>query len=491
MNLKINRNSDVPIYIQISTGIKEMIRNNELTEGYKLPSERQLAAELGVHRNTIVKVYFELISDGIIVSSRKKPRGYFVKTKKEETMRRKFFPLEQNIQYEFDAAVGRIMDVYFSGDNEEMISFGGMLLASKVEYRPELEKIVAEVFQSANGRNLGKYQEELLLVKTNIQTLLTKRNMYVPLKNIQVVSECNEAISYLMDIYVKEGECILAEEPMAADLAGLVQNKGIRIITVPMEEDGVNLKKLEMAMRRYKPRFFYTMPNGHNPTSKIMSFEKRKNLLAIAHKYDVLIIEDDWMRWFGHSREQIPSLYMLDTYKSVVYIDSLTLFFPYGIKLGYIVGPTELTEMLGRILTISESVPGNIGHYFANAYLGTDYFDAYTHQIEVYCKKKCELMCNELDKLKEKGIVYTRPKAGIIVWCRLPDDIPGEYFFATAMERGVQLMLGEFFYHSSKDTERYFRLCFSNVTDDEIRQGVRLLGEVLEDVRNKGKEKET
>lgn len=205
MNLKINRNSDVPIYIQISTGIEEMIRNNELTEGYKLPSERQLAAELGVHRNTIVKVYFELISDGIVVSSRKKPRGYFVKTKKEETMRRKFFPLEQNIQYEFDAVVGRIMDVYFSGDNEEMISFGGMLLASKVEYRPELEKIVAEVFQSANGRNLGKYQEELLLVKTNIQTLLTKRNMYVPLKNIQVVSECNEAISCLMDIYVRKG----------------------------------------------------------------------------------------------------------------------------------------------------------------------------------------------------------------------------------------------------------------------------------------------
>lgn len=483
MNLTVNRTSDIPIYVQISAGIKRLIQEHELTDGYKLPSERQLAAELGVHRNTVVKAYFELISDGWIISSRSKPRGYFVRTKRTEDLRRKFFPLEQNIQYEFDGAVNRIMDVFFSGDNEDLISFGGMILAPKVAYLPGLEQVVGTVFRSEDGRNLKKYQEELNRVKANIQRLLTKRNLYVPMKNIQVVSECNEAISYLMDLYVKEGECILAEEPMAADLAGLIQNKGIRVITIPVEEDGVNLKRLEMAIQRYKPKFFYTMPNGHNPTAVTMSYEKRRSLLEITHRYDLLVIEDDWPRWLGYSEEQIPSLYMLDQNKSVVYLDSLTLFFPYGIKIGYIIGPTELVEMLGRILAISDTVPGDVGHYFVNTYLENEYFDRYIEQLKSYCREKRDLMCRELDKLRRKGITYRRPKGGILVWCRLPDDIEAESFFDAAAGKGVRLMLGKFFYHGDKTTERYFRLCFSNVTDDEIRRGVALLGDAVEDVR--------
>ena len=67
MNLQINKQSVTPVYKQIANGIWALIREEELVNGYKLPSERQLARELGVHRNTVVRAYEELIAEGLVV----------------------------------------------------------------------------------------------------------------------------------------------------------------------------------------------------------------------------------------------------------------------------------------------------------------------------------------------------------------------------------------------------------------------------------------
>ena len=482
MNLLIDRNSSIPIYLQIFHGIENMICEGQLPRGYKLPSERQLAAELGVHRNTVVKAYFELISDGFIVASRKKPRGYFVGDQDEaEAFARKFFPLEQMIRYQFDHEVSELMNRYFAADEADKISFGGMILPEKIAYIPEVSELMQKIF-SEKGANLEFYQQEMNRLKSNIVKLLGKQNMYVSLKNIQIVAEANQAISYLMDLYVKEGEYIVAEEPMGAEVAGLIRNKGIRIITIPMERDGVDMEKLELAIRRYKPRFFYTMPSYHNPTGVTMSLKKRKKLLQIANKYEMLIIEDDWARWFGYTEYQIPSLYMLDKNKSVVYIDSFTIFFPYGLKVGYLIGPPDLAEMLGKVISLGETVPSSIGHYFLNMYIENGCFYTYIETVRNECRTKCELICKELDRFSQKGISYIKPKGGIIIWCTLPDGVDEKQFADALQRKGVLIFPGCFFYRTEKSRESHFRLCFTNVSEEEIVKGMECIGEVLAEV---------
>lgn len=484
VNLSIDRKGDIPIYLQISHGIEEMVCEGLLPRGYKLPSERQLAAELGVHRNTVVKAYFELVSDGLVVASRKKPRGYFISYQKDEQMfTRKFFPLEQTIRYEFDRVVPELMERYFEADKEDNISFGGMVLSKKIGYIPEVLNVTQKIF-SADGANLEFYQQEVDRMKSNISKLLAQRNMYVPLKNIQIVSECNQAISYLMDLYLREGDYIVAEEPMGAEVAGLICNKGVNIVTVPMEEDGVNLERLELAVRRHRPKFFYTMPSYHNPTGITMSLEKRKRLLQIANKYEMLIIEDDWARWFGYSKQQPPSLYMLDRNKSVVYIDSFTIFFPYGVKGGYLIGPPDLAKMLGRVISIGETVPSNMGHYFLNTYIEKGTFEAYIEIIRNDCREKCELICKELDRLREKGLIYIKPKGGILVWCTLPDEIDENRFADILREKGVLIFPGSFFYRTEKNAGNHFRLCFTSASKEEIIEGVRRIEETLDNMNN-------
>ena len=122
---------------------------------------------------------------------------------------------------------------------------------------------------------------------------MTGQNIYVAPKNVQILAESNQLISYLVTFYMREGDCIIAEEPMVPDNYSILYNRGINVITIPMEDDGVRIDMVEEAIRKYKPKFIYTIPNYHNPTGITMSLNKRYQLLKLANDYNVPIIEED------------------------------------------------------------------------------------------------------------------------------------------------------------------------------------------------------
>ena len=128
MDLKIDRNSCVPVYQQIARKLEEKIVSGELADGFKLPPERRLADEIGVHRNTVIKAYDMLITEGLVVVSREKPKGYFVKAAQDtQKFGKRFFPLEKAFRYEFRKAEKTFNDVYWKSEKEEGISLAGMV----------------------------------------------------------------------------------------------------------------------------------------------------------------------------------------------------------------------------------------------------------------------------------------------------------------------------------------------------------------------------
>lgn len=100
MNIRINRSSQTPIYLQIKCAIQNLILSGELSPGYKMPAERKLAGELDIHRNTVIKAYGELVDEGYLIVSSKRPKGYFVKEIADDGVPfKRFFPLEKMIRY--------------------------------------------------------------------------------------------------------------------------------------------------------------------------------------------------------------------------------------------------------------------------------------------------------------------------------------------------------------------------------------------------------
>ena len=125
MNIRINRSSQTPIYLQIKCAIQNLILSGELSPGYKMPAERKLAGELDIHRNTVIKAYGELVDEGYLIVSSKRPKGYFVKEIADDGVPfKRFFPLEKMIRYHFTDKEKLFLDIFSRSEREECISGG-------------------------------------------------------------------------------------------------------------------------------------------------------------------------------------------------------------------------------------------------------------------------------------------------------------------------------------------------------------------------------
>lgn len=107
----------------------------------------------------------------------------------------------------------------------------------------------------------------------------------------------------------------------------------------------------------------------------------------------------------------------------MIYIDSFTLTFPYGIKTGYIVGPTDLIETLERLIVVDETFVSSLGQYILNEYIERGYYQTHIgHLVKHYAHKR-DLLCRCLDGIADKGITYTKPRGGLLLWCDLEERI--------------------------------------------------------------------
>lgn len=485
MNIKLERGNGHPLYLQISDQIKTMIKEEEIVVGYKLPAERKLAKELGVHRNTVIKAYDELIADGFIIASRKKPKGYFVGRMgfNAQTFGRRFFPLEKAFRYEFRTSERKFNEFYRKSEDDEPITLGGMIPDRRANPIEDFPGDISRIF-SCNGKaNMKMFGKETFHLRENICKLLSNQNIYVTPKNLQLIAETSQAIVYIITLYLREGDTIVAEGPMVPDTYNIFYNRGINVVTVPMEDDGMDLEALEFTLRSTAPKFIYSMPNFHNPTGILTSLQKRQQILRLANEYDVPIIEDDYQNDFSYMSKKIPNLYSLDANKMVIYINSFTITFPYAIKTGYTVGPRDFIELLTYALEIDETIVGNVGAYILNDYIDSGQFEKHLEKLRQHYSRKLDLLCAELDKIKEKGITYKKPKGGLVMWCELEPQLNERKVFSYIEEKNVVVMPGWTFYDDNPRKNGHIRLCFSNATDEEISEGVKRIGEALEMAR--------
>ena len=144
----------------------------------------------------------------------------------------------------------------------------------------------------------GRTDEE----KTSVPYFF-QENMYVSPKNIQLVAETNQALSHIMTLHLEEGGLRDSGGAGGTRQRQHFPQQGINLVTVPMEPDGMDLAKLETTIRKYAPKFIYTMPNYHNPTGIVMSLENWKKLLELAGRYCIPIIEEDSPAGFSLRRK--------------------------------------------------------------------------------------------------------------------------------------------------------------------------------------------
>ncbi|SHN56786.1 Aminotransferase class I and II [Fervidobacterium gondwanense DSM 13020] len=263
--------------------------------------------------------------------------------------------------------------------------------------------------------------------------------------------------------------------------------------TIPLEEDGMDVNYLEKKLDELnknglinRVKFIYTVPNFHNPAGVTMSLEKRKRLIEIAEKYDILILEDDPYGMLRFEGEHLPSLYKLAGPDRVVLLNTFSKILTPGLRIGIIVGRADIVRKATLAKQAADLCSPSLNQRIAARYLERyDLFEQLKPGIELYRKKK-DVMIKALEEnfADIKGAKWVNPQGGLFIWLTLPEGFDTMEMFEIAKEKKIYYIPGEAFTIDDGKSSS-MRLSFCLPPEEKIVEGVKRLREVVEEYGKK------
>jgi len=478
VRITIDRDSSIPIYSQIEAEIKKNILNNVLVYGTRLPSERQQAANLGVHRNTVIRAYKNLADQQFISSDFEGRKGYFVIFGGRESQSPP--PKEYSAVFRYSRDVSRyaaIFDqIYSASFSEEYISFGGHVLPKELIPLKEIKEVL---FSVVERRGVDAFfhcsSTGSLELRQEISRSLLEEGIRVMPGKIVIINEAVQGLDIVSKLLAAKHDYVISEAPIMPDTFTNFQNQGLRVLTAPLEEDGVNLVELENLFRQYRPKFFHTMPDYHAVTGACMSLEKRYALLELARRYDVPLVEERWHADICFTDEVLPSLYALDRRENVICIDSALTYFYYGARICYLLAPADMAKRIARIISTSLLHLPSLEQAMFAEYLARGYHIHQRRNMICFYREKCRRLYEALLPLKALGLSAGRPQGGLGLWCRLPNGVNDMRLYKNLRNQGVLISPGKLFYPYGTGDGSFMRLSFSNISDEKMKTGVQII----------------
>lgn len=308
---------------------------------------------------------------------------------------------------------------------------------------------------------------------------MTKKEMFSEQDDeLIITSGAQQAIETCAKIFCNEGETIICEDPSFIGSLNAFRTYNAKLVGVEMDDDGMIPEKLEQALKD-NPRtaFIYVIPNFQNPTGKTTSLERRRMILDLAYKYNVLVLEDNPYGDLRFAGVDVPSIKSMDKKGHVIYAGTFSKILSPGLRVGYMIA-TKMIVSKATVALQTSTVHTNIwAQMVAYRFVTEVDLEEHFQKLREIYKNKCSLMLNSLRFAMPRSIDFTEPEGGLFIWGTLPcGDMNA--FCKKAVENKVAVVPGNAFSVDESVPSLSFRLNFSTPTDDQIEQGVEILAKV-------------
>ena len=305
----------------------------------------------------------------------------------------------------------------------------------------------------------------------------------VPLDRVQITSSSQQGIDVCARVLVNPGDVILASSPSylgalqsfrsyRADIRGVAHNENLDLFKSAYENVIRQVKE-----EGKKIKFLYMIPDFQNPSGESLTLEERKMLVALAEKYDFLIVEDSPYRELRYEGEHIPTMYSLSP-DHVIHLGSFSKIFAPGFRLGWAIAHPEILDKIYVCKQSLDLCPPILDQYVAAEFLTSGRLDENLKKSVVLYKRKRDLLLSLLQDHMPQGVKWTHPEGGLFLFLTMPEGFEAVKFYDRALDAGVAYVAGEFF-HPDGSGKNTMRLNFSFMTEDKIRAGIKLLADLL------------
>lgn len=371
----------------------------------------------------------------------------------------------------------------------EIISFAGGLPSPQSFPVEKIKQITCDILDEKGTKALqyGATEGVPELTEQLIKLLKETENIDITNENIIPTTASQQGLDLVAKIFCNPGDTVIVEAPTYVGALSAFNSYRVNMVDVELDTDGMNIDDLEIKLKELKgkgikPKFIYTIPDFHNPAGVTMTLDRRKKLLEIAKRDDLIIIEDSPYRMIRFRGEHIPSLFALNSGERVMSLFTFSKILVPGFRLGWIIGPKELVEKVIIAKQAADLCSPPFNQYITAEFLKRGYLkDTLRKTITMY-KEKNELMLEMLDKYmpKDKGVIWTKPDGGLFLWVTLPENIDCDEMFKKAIDKNVAYVIGSAFFPGGSK-KNSLRLNFSYPSKDDIVEGVKRLAEVIKE----------
>jgi 2-aminoadipate transaminase len=366
---------------------------------------------------------------------------------------------------------------------EDVISFSGGLPDTSTFPPGFFTEIMSRVASEACAKALQYGPTEgLETVRERISDVMAAEGMDVDPDLILPTSGGQQAIDLVCKILLNPGDVVIAEAPTYPGAVPTFCSYEADVIQITMDRDGMRIDELEETLASLdregrRPKFIYTIPNFHNPAGVTMSLERRRELIRIAAERELLIFEDNPYGLLRYEGEPLPTLYSLDN-DFVIYAGTFSKILSAGIRIGWLVAPPPVRAKLVLGKGSADLCSSSMSQYFIAEYFASVAWQDYVRSLSELYRRRRDVMLDALAEHLPREATWTHPEGGLFVWATLPDYIDTTDLLARAIEERVAFVPGRAAYVDGRGGSS-LRLNFSGVTEDEIREGIRRLGEVV------------
>lgn len=382
-------------------------------------------------------------------------------------------------------------------EQTDIISFAGGLPA------PEMFPVAA--FQEAAERVLKEHGSQALQYSSTegyrplrrfIVERMSRYDIPASVDNVLITSGSQQALDIVGKILINPGDLILTEEPTYLGALQAWRAYQADFVTVPIDDDGLCCNDLLEDALRAGPKFMYILPNFQNPGGVTLSLERRRRLVEKAHQYGIPILEDDPYGQLRFEGQHIPPLLVLDAERlygneppsagegyfrrgNVIYLSTFSKTLAPGLRLGWIVAPAEVIQSCVIAKQGLDLHTSTFVQMLAYEVARNGFLDEHVKRIRAVYSERRDLMLGLMERHFPPGVHWTEPHGGLFLWVTLPEVIDTAEMLERAVEKKVAYVPGTAFY-PGEGGHNTFRLNFSNARPEEIDEGIRRLGQVIE-----------
>lgn len=373
-----------------------------------------------------------------------------------------------------------IRDILKVTSQPEIISFAGGLPAPELfpieGLRKACQKVLEEIGPAALQYSLTTGVPPL---KRFLAERVSKQGFEVDESNIQVTAGSQQGLDLVGRLFVEPGSVVITEIPTYLGAIQAFNFYGAKYVSVPMDENGVLIDQLEDKVKESKPRIIYIVPNFQNPSGITLSEERRHQLVEIAKRYEVPIIEDNPYGELRYAGKEVASIQSIGG-DYVIQLQTFSKIISPGLRIGWISASKEIMALFERVKQSTDLHTNTFCQYVIAEFAKDGSLDRHIEELKVAYSERRQVMLNAMEQYFPEEVNWTKPEGGLFLWVELPRGMNSAELLDKAIEKKVAYVPGSPFYAQTKG-ENTMRLNFSNASPEKIVEGIRRLGQVIKE----------